>query len=419
MSNKPSDESGAKTCGSTGSERNRYFTGKYMAARDFSVEQEYFLSHHRMHNRVLHGWGVVCGLRVVPHPDEECRKKWVVVRAGIAIDCYGRELVLCEDTPFKLPLPDLDSNDVQPLDVETDETEALQHTSQQPPGASDPQYEVRRKFLLCLRYTEEKIERVPALYSEGACDPGQHEYNRVRETAELVVLDPEEVPDCWKRLRSMPYDPDDNCCDDCDDEIPGPAGICLEPSCPCQDTVPLALIRWVPRHHKYRLHINMEGRRTLPPPPEFLTHIVGINWPHGETVTTHHLRHEMKGRLEIYFDRKILPADGLKTGINEFTFVVQYSDIQRGVEFLPIRHGHGPKLDGPCRAVYTIDPDILTGDGRGLTLSNHMVFVTMYCDFILDCHHDPVDGNFLGAKFPTGNGVKGSTFRSWFRVRER
>ena len=56
-------------CGLIVSERNRYFTGKYMAARDFQGEQEYLLNRHRLHQRLLHGWGIVCGLRVRRHPD--------------------------------------------------------------------------------------------------------------------------------------------------------------------------------------------------------------------------------------------------------------------------------------------------------------------------------------------------------------
>ncbi len=47
-----------------------------MAAREFIAEQRYFLSHHRLHNRLLHGWGVVCGLGVTPHPDPACPAGW-------------------------------------------------------------------------------------------------------------------------------------------------------------------------------------------------------------------------------------------------------------------------------------------------------------------------------------------------------
>ena len=437
MSNKPCQEVQPSGCGWIGTQRNRYFTGKYMAARDFTVEQDYFLSRHRLHNRVLHGWGVVCGLAVFHHPDPVCAKKWVVAKAGIAIDCCGRELVLFKDTAFELPLPV--AQVVAPAPVRTEvvpasaQPAAVQSAAGTPapylpaaPSADvrppqrppQPDYPIEAEFLLCLRYAETRIEKVPALYSENACDPMREEYNRVCESAELVILDPKDVPGCWKRINTIPFDPSKDCCKDCDDTVPGPAGICLDPKCPCQDTVPLALIQWVPEDPKNVVRILTDGRRTLPTAPEFLTHIVGTNWPHGGTITMTHLREQLNGRLEVYFDRKIKPADGSKTGINEFTFVVQYGDIQRDVQFLPIDPNKLPGLERDCVAVYPIDPPILVDDGRGLTLSNHMIFVTLYCDFIEDCRGNPVDGNFLGARFPTGNGQKGSTFRSWFRVKE-
>jgi hypothetical protein len=416
MSKKPGHESRHSGCCPIAFERNRYFTGKYMAARDFLGEQEYFLSRHRLHNRVLHGWGVVCGLRVVPHPDKDCSKRWVVVKPGIALDCCGRELVLEAEKPHKLPFPE-PKVAPPPTAAAAPAAEGLDKPNpayQQNPPPKPPQ-EKPIEFLVCITYHEELIEKVPALYNEGACDPSRNEANRVREVAKIVVLDPEEYPKCW---RTRVSDPEEHCCDDCD-QVPGPVGICLEPDCPCGDAVPLALVRYQPGDPENLLQIEMEGRRTLRMPPEFLTHIVSTNWPHGGTITLSDLRVRMKGRLEVYFDRKIKPTHGDATGINQFTFVVGYSDIQRSVEFLPIRHKHPPTLDSDCRAVYSIAEEILSDEYEGLTLSNHIVYVTLNCDFILDCHDNAVDGNFLGARFPTGNGLPGSTFRSWFRVRDR
>ena len=43
-------------------ERNTYFRGKFMAPRDFAVDTAYLLDRHRLHNRLLHGWGIVGGL---------------------------------------------------------------------------------------------------------------------------------------------------------------------------------------------------------------------------------------------------------------------------------------------------------------------------------------------------------------------
>src|SRR5947209_3916492 len=102
---------GQGACGFVAAERNRYFTGKYMAARDFADEQAYFLSHQRLHNRLLHGWGVVCGLGVTRHPNPDCGSRWIIVHPGVALDCCGRELILRCATPFELPLSSGESDE--------------------------------------------------------------------------------------------------------------------------------------------------------------------------------------------------------------------------------------------------------------------------------------------------------------------
>ena len=53
--------------------RLNYFYGQMLGAADFRAEQDYFREKMKLHNRCLHGYGVVCGLRVTPVPiDENC-----------------------------------------------------------------------------------------------------------------------------------------------------------------------------------------------------------------------------------------------------------------------------------------------------------------------------------------------------------
>jgi hypothetical protein len=53
--------------------RLNYFYGQMLGANDFRAEQDYFREKMKLHNRCLHGYGVVCGLKVVPQPiDEKC-----------------------------------------------------------------------------------------------------------------------------------------------------------------------------------------------------------------------------------------------------------------------------------------------------------------------------------------------------------
>jgi hypothetical protein len=380
-------------CGYVAVERNRYFTGKSMMARDFWADQHYFLTHHRLHNRLMHGWGIVCGLNVVRHPNPDC-ERWVVIRNGIAFDCCGRELILAKDRAFELPLP---------------------------AGEDDESYEQGktpewRPFVLCLEYAECEIEPVPLLYTDcdSHCngDNGRLVPNRIREEPRIEVRYLDDLDEgCWRVPRTGMDAP---CREDCDDDIPAKGLGCVDPYCPCGSCVPLALI--VPDDDAL-FGIRLGGRRELPPPAEYLTHVAGINWPHGGELTLEDLE-DMNGRLEVRFDRRIQEADGEATGVNEHTFVVQYVNVQRDLEFLPPDPERRPYLsDDGCTAVFTIDPNVLGAYGR--TIAGSALYVTLRCEFLLDCHGHAVSGRHLGGRLPSGDGTPGSLFESWFRVEDR
>lgn len=56
--------------------RLKYFFGQMLEARDFQAEQDFFRDKHKLHNRCLHGYGVICGLLVEPVPfPKECTSK--------------------------------------------------------------------------------------------------------------------------------------------------------------------------------------------------------------------------------------------------------------------------------------------------------------------------------------------------------
>jgi hypothetical protein len=81
-------------------ERLRYFPRQLLTADDMRVEQEYFREEQRRHNRFLHGWGVVCGLEVVPDPANGATA--VKACPGYALGPWGDEIVVEEATPFDL-----------------------------------------------------------------------------------------------------------------------------------------------------------------------------------------------------------------------------------------------------------------------------------------------------------------------------
>jgi len=87
-------------CEQKAPQRNKYFNGKLMTARDFEDEQAYHIEKRKHHHRYLHGYGIVCGLRVVPtHP---AQRRYVIVEPGVALDPWGREIVVCEPTECEL-----------------------------------------------------------------------------------------------------------------------------------------------------------------------------------------------------------------------------------------------------------------------------------------------------------------------------
>jgi hypothetical protein len=359
-------------------ERNLYFTGKPMTARDFIDEQRYFLTRHWLHNRLLHGWGIICGLRVRCHWNPDCRDRWVIVEPGIALDCCGRELILPRRTPIRL--------------------------------AEDEDDPPQNDLLIYLQYAEEPTECTPVLY---ACEPNRAEPGRVREVAEVGIVPLDEVEDgCWRSRGESEGHP---CRKDCDDDQPEPSWGCLDASCPCGHRVPLAVIDVAEGEDDTAratpFEIDDEGVWRIPPPRAYLTSIAGINWPHGGELNVADLE-DLDRTLKIWFDRPLRAGAGEATGINRYTFVVQYGNIQRGLEFLDPLEPPTLEEDG-CVAAFRIDDDYFK---PGRTLAENDFYVTLKCDFLLDCHGLAVDGDHIGGRLPSGDGIEGGLFESWFRV---
>ena len=82
-------------------QRPWYKAGNYLATDDLLTEQSYRLQRLRRHNRYMHGWGIVCGLRVVPARD--AARPWgVIVCPGYAITCCGDEVEVLNPTPLDI-----------------------------------------------------------------------------------------------------------------------------------------------------------------------------------------------------------------------------------------------------------------------------------------------------------------------------
>ena len=78
-------------------QRPRYFDGQLLTQSELTCDQAYVMAKNRLHNRYLHGWGVVCGLRV-----SCCNDTSVNVEAGYALDPCGNDIVLPQATTVPL-----------------------------------------------------------------------------------------------------------------------------------------------------------------------------------------------------------------------------------------------------------------------------------------------------------------------------
>ena len=85
--------------------RPRFFSGKLVTPADLELEQQYFLEKLKRHNRSLHGFGIVSGLKVT------VRSGHIVVEPGLALDCEGNELAI-ETEQSIVPPPNADCHTV-------------------------------------------------------------------------------------------------------------------------------------------------------------------------------------------------------------------------------------------------------------------------------------------------------------------
>lgn len=163
-------------CGCTGSdglvglERTRFFTRQLVGPGDLTQDQTYFRDKARRHNRLLHGWGIVCGARVKAG-DTACE---VVVESGYVLGPYGDEIVIPADTTFDV---------------------CSASTSVDACGGVDPwctdvrmQRAAGQTMYLAVRYAECTTKPVRVTACNCGCNGDDCEYSRIRDSYELQVL---------------------------------------------------------------------------------------------------------------------------------------------------------------------------------------------------------------------------------------
>ncbi|MGF1580039.1 MAG: hypothetical protein ACFCD0_11820 [Gemmataceae bacterium] len=89
--------------------RVKFQQGQILRTQDLTDEQQYHLEMRRRHNLALHTWGIAYGLDLIAKDGR------VFVTPGIAIDGYGRELVVAQRTVVETNDPRIDPG---PFDIE-------------------------------------------------------------------------------------------------------------------------------------------------------------------------------------------------------------------------------------------------------------------------------------------------------------
>ena len=392
-------------------ERNNYYFGKLMTVRDFFDEQCYFNEKRWLINRMILGWGVVCGLDVVPNTGN---LKQVIVKPGMAIDCCGREILVCGE---------------ETVDLVPQESECHKLKAQQKTG--------NKTLLVCLEFFDCKTEHVHL--PPVTCEKKEKvEFARIRDSFIIRPIELErETP---KRTSFCPRTDDekekslhDYICDRLRD-----FGEC--PKCPARPCVILAEVT-VDSEGNIVHPIDQCSRRKFVYNNPLLYDLIDCfhaDLPHVSKISWHQ-HHAKKIEWDIFANDIIATGCQVRFNkrmiedtINRHTFLVSVVIVDAATGYRLVRRI--PPENG------VIQHSIDNGGGHQQTVSTfkfesnwlkdevnkqHSALATGFQleillrgSSIFSVDEKALDGCFHGT-LPSGKGTQGSDFLSWFSVRKR
>lgn len=136
-------------------ERNDYYTGKLLSAKDFKLEQQYINDKRSLLNVFTLGNGILYGLDVINTGDYK-KEESISIKPGVAIDSWGRELIV----------PEIDTRVLVNLD-------------------GFPKDKYNGAMYLCLEYRENGLS--DSLQTGDTEGSGVKRYNRIREEYNVVL----------------------------------------------------------------------------------------------------------------------------------------------------------------------------------------------------------------------------------------
>ncbi len=294
-------------------ERNNYYNGKLMTARDFRTDQNYFNEKRWLMNRLVHGWGVVCGLDV--RPAEEANK--VIVTPGFAIDCCGREILVCEDQLVS-------------LELEFSEYDK-------------PVQEGETKFIICIEFRECKTEQVhiPSM----ACDQkDKSEFNRIRDSFNIRVIPFFEdkikrKPFCQNKAEDIEKSLHQYLCDRLRKVFPK----CPEPQCVILAVVTAGDNKEIDVCSRRKLvYTRSQLYDMLHCFHGDLPHICEINWHYGKEMEWNEFEELVESGLKVTFDK---PMNHDSINIHTLLIAVITTDEGTGYRLLKYIPSEGKKIE--------------------------------------------------------------------------
>jgi hypothetical protein len=166
-------------------ERPKYYKGMLLTDADLTSEQKYVIEKNKLHNRYLHGWGVVCGLKVKCFPccTGHGASGKVLVEPGYAIDCCGNDIIICNEDEYDVvkrinELKKKKQAEIDPCSGETSKEEA---TCNCKTGGE--------KYYLVLKYKEVSSKPATALNTQDGCSIQSCVPSRIEECYELDLVE--------------------------------------------------------------------------------------------------------------------------------------------------------------------------------------------------------------------------------------
>ena len=399
-------------------ERNHYYHGKMLSARDLADEQKYFNEKRWLINRAILGWGIVCGL------DASLDPSCLVVEPGLALDCCGHEILVCERLTLSLETfqralggnRPVDGAQGRPFDAAQGKPQT-QYQGQTPPSSV--------RWVLCLEYKERCTEPVKPV--GGCSSKNGSEYNRIQDDYVLTIRE-------WDK--ACPDDHDDVCC-----PVPGLGSKTSlhhalterAKKCPhCKDCACVVLatgtfdgsaqpptVTLDPDSWKYRrlVYTNPALASVIRCFHSGLPHITWINWPPDTQFKVDDFINRLKDNLQVQFDQPMRARTVTNLRSCRLSIFFATNDNYCPVQMLiPV---HRIDYDENTRvATYCFDNECIEQELRKVCRKLRKpadVELILHGSVIHNEHGRALDAELIDG-FPTGNGVEAGEFIAYYTV---